>query len=93
MTEVTFEGQPVGGATVDMWQDATGEVCWSARIVMPALETATGGELTGRTRDGRVMRGRVSLVGPGPALQGRGHTLMEWRGVGALRADERPSDG
>ena len=89
MTEVTFEGEPVGGATVDVWQDAAGTPCWSARMLMPLGDIASVGHLAGRTRDGRILSGRVSLVGPGPAVQSRLVRLMEWRGVGALQAAER----
>ena len=45
MTEVTFEGEPVGGATVDVWQDAAGTPCWSARMLMPLGDIASVGHL------------------------------------------------
>jgi hypothetical protein len=90
MTDVTFEDQPVGGATVDVWQDAAGAVQWSARVVMPSIEVPALGVLGGRTRDGRVLRGHVSLVGQGPTLKPRGPVLIEWRGVGSLRAVHGP---
>ena len=93
LTEVTLEDQPVGGATVDIWQDATGTSCWSARVLMRAQDMPQDGMLAGKTRDGGVLRGSVALIGPGPGVGGsRGPVLMEWRGVGALRADD-PSPG
>jgi hypothetical protein len=92
MTDVTFEDRPVGGATVDVWQDATGAQCWSVRVVMPSREMPPAGTLGGRTRDGRLLRGPVTFVGPGPALKGRGPVLMEWRGVGPLLAVEVPDE-
>lgn len=87
LSEVTFDGQPVGGATIDSWQNATGAVCWSARVLMAARDLPVAGALAGRTRDGRLLRGSVRLVGPGPAPGSRGTSLVEWGGVTALRAD------
>jgi hypothetical protein len=90
LTEVTFEDQPVGGATVDIWQDAAGKSCWCARVLMHAQDVPRDGVLAGRTRDGGILRGPVSLIGPGPGVGGsRGPVLIEWRGVGALLADDR----
>ena len=92
LTDVHFEDQSVGGATVDVWQDAAGRSCWSARVLMRDRDPAPGGVLSGRTRDGGVVRGPVALVGPGPGVGGgRGPVLMEWRGVGALRRDDASS--
>ena len=93
LTEVTFEAQPVGGATVDVWQDATGASQWCARVVMPNKDMPSDGVLAGRMRDGRLVRGQVSLLGPGPALRGRGPVLLEWRGVGTLQAEAVPHKG
>jgi hypothetical protein len=87
LTEVTFEAEPVGGATVDTWFDEAGTPRWFVRVLMPSRDTATGGELAGRMRDGRIVRGTVLLVGLGPAPHSRGPVLVEWRGVGSLRAD------
>jgi hypothetical protein len=87
LSEVTFDGRPVGGATIDSWQNATGAVCWSARVLMAARDLPLAGALAGRTRDGRLLRGSVRLVGPGPAPGSRGTSLVEWGGVTALRAD------
>jgi hypothetical protein len=87
LSEVTFDGQPVGGATIDSWQNGTGAHCWSARVLMAARDLPVAGALAGRTRDGRVLRGSVRLVGPGPAPGSRGTSLVEWGGVTALRAD------
>jgi len=87
LTGVTFADQPVGGATVDVWEDGTGATQWCARVLMPKSDVPPEGILAGKTRDGRVLRGPVSLLGPGQALHPRGPQLMEWRGVGALEAD------
>ena len=92
LSEVTFDGQSVGGATIDSWQDANGADCWSARVLMAAADLPEAGTLAGRTRDGRVLRGSVKLVGPGPAPGWRGAALVEWGGVTALRADARAGE-
>jgi hypothetical protein len=93
LSEVTLGDQPVGGATVDVWQDATGAHRWSARIVMTSRDVPPGGALAGRTREGQFVHGHVSLVGSGPALRGRGAVLIEWRGVGALQTDVASGEG
>ena len=87
LSEVTFEGKSVGGATVDAWQDGTGAAWWSARVLMAASDVRPEGALTGRTREGRILRGRVSLVGPEPDPRPRPAVLIEWHGVGPLIAD------
>jgi hypothetical protein len=93
LSDVTFDGEPVGGATIDEWQDATGAECWLARVLMTPRSQQTAGALAGRTVDGRIVSGRVSLIGEGPAPRPRGPVLMEWHGVSALVAgavaDER----
>ena len=88
LTEVTFESQPVGGATVDMWYDSTGVSRWSVRAVMPWRDMPADGVISGLTRDGRVLRGPVTFVGQETALKGRGSVLLEWHGVGPLVAVE-----
>jgi hypothetical protein len=93
LSEVTFEGGAVGGATIDSWQNATGADCWVARVLMPSTDVRTAGALAGRTRDGRVLRGRVSLAGPEPDARPRGAILIEWHGVSALLADAPTPDG
>jgi hypothetical protein len=92
LSEVTFDGEPVGGATIDVWQNAAGADCWSARLVMAARDLPVSGALAGRTRDGRVLRGSVKLVGPEPAPGSRGSALVEWGGVSALSADALPGE-
>ncbi len=89
LTDVRFEDQSVGGATIDVWQNAAGRTCWSARVLMQDRDPAPGGVLSGTARDGGVLRGPVVLVGSGPGVGGgRGPVIIEWRGVGALRRDD-----
>jgi len=93
LSDVTFEGGAVGGATIDAWQNASGADCWVARVLMPSTDLRTAGSLAGRTRDGRMLRGRVSLAGPEPDARPRGAILIEWHGVSALLADTATPDG
>jgi hypothetical protein len=93
LTDVTLAGEPVGGATVDVWQDATGGTCWSARVLMAPGVMPETGVLAGRSRERGRLRGPVALAGPGLALRARGPVLVEWRGVGALQADDPPDEG
>lgn len=93
LSEVTFDGGPVGGATIDAWQNATGAECWSARVVMAPADVQTAGSLAGRTRDGRALRGRVALVSPAPSNRPRGSVLIVWRGVSPLLDDAPAAEG
>ena len=88
LSDVTFNGASVGGATIDAWQTGSGEDRWSARVLMSPKEVPAAGLLAGKTRDGRQLEGRVSLVGPGPAPATRGSVLVEWHGVSELRAED-----
>ncbi len=88
LVDVTFDDAPVGGATVDVWQDATRSNCWSVRVLMPSRDVPAIGTIAGRMRDGRLVRGRMALVGAGSAPRGKAPILVEWRGVGTLSADE-----
>jgi hypothetical protein len=91
LSDVTFEGDPVGGATIDAWQNAAGADCWSARVLMVPSDVRAGA-LTGRTRDGRFLRGHVTRGETGPAPKSRGAALIEWHGIGELRADSPAED-
>jgi hypothetical protein len=90
LTDVTFGGQAVGGATIDVWVDASGATRWCARVLMPSSDTPEGGVLAGKTRDGRILQGPVSRFGEATALRARGPVLIEWGGVGELLPLEPP---
>lgn len=92
LSEVTFDGDPVGGATIDSWQNAAGGDCWLARVLMVPTGVRPVGALAGRTRDGRMLRGRVARGAIGPPSRPRGAALIEWHGIGALRADAPVED-
>jgi hypothetical protein len=92
LSEVTFDGDPVGGATIDAWQNAEGAECWLARVLMVPTDGRAAGALAGRTRDGRILRGLVARGATGPAPRPRGAALIEWHGIGVLRADAPAED-
>jgi hypothetical protein len=92
LSEVTFDGDPVGGATIDAWQNAAGADCWVARVLMVSTDVRATGALAGRTRDGRLLRGRVARGAAGPAPRPRGAAVIEWYGIGVLRPDV-PAEG
>jgi hypothetical protein len=94
LLDVTFAGAPIPSATMDVWEDDGGVARWSARALMPATQTASGGLLAGRMKDGRLVSGEVEVanrqVGPaGP----RGQTLVELHGSGPLETVEAPQAG
>jgi len=92
LSEVTFDGEPVGGATIDTWENAAGAVFWAARVLMAPRDVPASGALAGRMRDGRIVGGRVALSGPGPGPRPRGAVLVEWHGVSPLNADAEGED-
>jgi hypothetical protein len=93
LTEVTLDGDPVGGATIDAWQNASGADCWAARVLMEPTDVPEAGSLAGRTTDGRMLRGQVSRGAIGPSPRSRGAALVEWHGIGTLATDAHTDDG
>ncbi|MFL5755127.1 MAG: hypothetical protein ACJ77N_02410 [Chloroflexota bacterium] len=86
--DVTLEGEPIGGATVDAWQDDDGTERWAARAAMPAQLEGTTGLLTGTTRGGAVVSGRVRIAGGQIGPRSPRTTLVDLHGTGALLDDE-----
>jgi hypothetical protein len=91
LLDVTFAGVALPSATMDLWDDDSGVTRWSARALMPALQVAERGRLTGRTKDGRYFSGEVEVanrqMGPGGP---RGQTLVELHGSGPLEESSEP---
>jgi hypothetical protein len=91
LLDVTFAGVALPSATMDLWDDDSGVTRWSARALMPALQVAERGRLTGRTKDGRYFSGEVDVanrqMGPGGP---RGQTLVELHGSGPLEESSEP---
>jgi hypothetical protein len=83
LDDVTLGGEPVGGATVDAWEDDEGNERWAARLLMPAARAAADGPLAGTTRDGRV-RGDVQVGDNRPGPRSGRVLLVELHGQGPL---------
>jgi hypothetical protein len=85
--DVTFGGAAMPGATIDQWHDVGGNAQWSARLVTRPGAMVDEGELSGRTKDGRVVSGHALVsdrqVGPG----GRRDILVVFHGDGALTSE------
>jgi hypothetical protein len=90
LEEVTLEGSPVGGATIDAWEDGDGTGRWTARLLVPNADRATDGELRGRMRDGRRIRGEVHVADTAPGPRRTRVLLVELHGDGPL-LDEQGS--
>jgi hypothetical protein len=90
LIDVTFAGEPLAGATMDLWQDDQQHAQWTARVVVRTAPAAEEGELTGKTRDGRALSGHALIadrqMGPG----GRRETLIEFHGAGDLHGLDDP---
>ncbi|HYU49749.1 MAG TPA: hypothetical protein VEO91_07485 [Candidatus Limnocylindria bacterium] len=91
LLDVTYDGAPLPGATMDWWEDERGQTQWTARALMPFGTGQDEGELAGKTKDGRTLSGHV-LVGSrqmGPS--GPRQTLVEFHGSGDLHGlDDLP---
>jgi len=84
LSEVTFAGVGLPGATMDCWEDNAGHAQWSARVVTrigPALDE---GVLAGRTTDGRFISGHALVADRQVGAGGRRETLVEFHGSGNL---------
>lgn len=85
LLDVTFEGASLPSATIDCWEDASGQTQWSARVVTRTGPVLDEGELMGRTADGRAISGHVLVAGRQVGAGGRRETLVEFHGSGDLR--------
>ena len=85
LTDVTFAGGSLPGATMDCWEDDSGHAQWSARVVTRTGPILDEGELAGRTADGRVLSGHVLVADRQIGAGGRRETLVEFHGSGNLQ--------
>jgi len=81
---VQLDGNPVGNATIDTWEDDQGTGQWSARILMRAAHGFADGMLSGTTRGGRPLSGPVHVAVDHPGPTGARTVLVELHGRGAL---------
>ena len=84
LLDVTFAGTSLPSATMDCWEDATGHAQWSARVVTRTGPVLDEGELVGRTKDGRAIRGHALVAGREVGAGGRRETMVEFHGSGDL---------
>jgi hypothetical protein len=84
LTDVTFAGVSLPGATMDRWEDESGRAQWSARVVTRTGPLIDEGELAGRTADGRVLSGQALVADRQIGAGGRRETLVEFHGTGDL---------
>ena len=92
LKEVTFDGAPVGGATVDAWLDESGTARWSARLLVPLQLAVGSGVLVGTTRDGRRLRGDAGLGDTRPGPRSARVVLVELHGRGPLEVEVDEAD-
>ena len=81
-----LDGRPVGNATIDAWTDDASVRQWAARIMMKAAHASTAGTLTGSTRDGKRLTGRVT-IGVGSVGPKGGTVIVDLHGDGPLEED------
>jgi hypothetical protein len=92
LTDVTFAGVSLPGATMDRWEDEWGHAQWSARVVTRTGPILDEGELAGKTADGRVLSGHALVADRQIGAGGRRETLVEFHGTGDLHGlVDRPS--
>jgi hypothetical protein len=84
LTDVTFAGVSLPGATMDRWEDESGRAQWSARVVTRTGPVLDEGELAGKMADGRVLSGHALVADRQIGAGGRRETLVEFHGTGDL---------
>jgi hypothetical protein len=88
LREVTFGGLPVGGATVDVWEDAGGAERWSVRLLMPLAHPLREGVLAGTAVGGQRFSGTVHLADTTAGPRRGREVLAELHGDGPLGVEE-----
>ena len=90
LLDVTLGDEPIGRATIDVWEADNGADHWSARVLMKAGHGALDGRLTGLTREGRTLSGEVHVADGQEGPRGARTVLVEMHGQGPL--EERPTE-
>lgn len=89
LLDVTIDSLPVGRATIDAWEDDAEISRWAARIPMRVGHGTVEGILTGSTRDGRRLTGRVT-IGPDVVGPKGGSVIVDLHGDGPLSETSEP---
>ena len=86
LLNVELDGQPVGNATIDSWEDDASVRRWAARIMMKAAHGSTAGTMTGSTREGVRMKGGFT-IGVGSVGPKGGSVIVDLHGDTPLEED------
>lgn len=88
LKDVTLSDQPVGGATIDAWEDDDGTERWAARALIRVSQVTEDGVLAGTMRDGRRVSGPVHVAENRAGPRGARVVLVDMYGSGPLLDDE-----
>jgi hypothetical protein len=91
LLNVMLDGQPVGNATIDVWEDDASVPRWAARIMMKTAHGSTAGTLTGTTREGVRMKGGFT-IGVGSVGPKGGSVIVDLHGDTPLEEDTDTPD-
>jgi len=91
LLNVKLNGQPVGNATIDAWEDDASVQRWAARIMMKAAHGSTAGTMTGTTREGVRMKGGFT-IGAGSVGPKGGSVVVDLHGDSPLEEDRDTAD-
>ena len=91
LLNVMLDGQPVGNATIDAWEDDASVRQWAARIMMKTAHGSTAGTLTGTTREGVRMKGGFT-IGAGSIGPKGGSVIVDLHGDSPLEEDTDTGD-
>ena len=84
LLDVVFDDLPIGRCTIDQWEDARGQIQWSARVLMDRAHETASGQLVGHTRDGHFLAGPATFAAHQDGPRGARTVLVELHGTGAL---------
>jgi hypothetical protein len=84
LLDVVLGDLPIGRCTIDRWQDARGNIQWSARVLMARDHGTVSGRLVGRNRAGETLAGDVTFATHQDGPRGGKTVLVELHGTGPL---------
>ena len=82
--DTVLDDLPIGHCTIDQWEDARGDVQWTARVLMARAHGTKSGRLVGRTREGWFLAGPAMFATDQDGPRGGRSVLVELHGTGAL---------
>ena len=91
LVDVVLGDVPIGRCTIDRWQDARGNIQWSARVLMPRDHATVSGRLVGRNRAGEFFAGDVTFAKHQDGPRGGRTVVAELHGTGPLVAVTSPT--